>query len=74
MVIEGLFEIWPRGQKYPKLGKRLPVGVMYGTPITAEHIKDVGEQQFIGEFNKTLQSMHNDLRAKMGRQPVDYGA
>jgi 1-acyl-sn-glycerol-3-phosphate acyltransferase len=72
MVIEGLCEIWPRGQKYPRIGKRLPVGVMYGKPITAEYIKEVGEQQFMGEFNHMLQAMHNDLRAKMGRPPIDY--
>lgn len=73
MVIEGLYEIWPRGQKYPKFGKRLPIGVMYGKPITAEHISEIGEQRFIDEFNRTLQQMHNDLRQKMGRPPIDYG-
>jgi 1-acyl-sn-glycerol-3-phosphate acyltransferase len=72
MVIEGLYEIWPRGQKYPRLGKRLPIGVMYGKPITAEAIKEAGEERFIREFNRTLQQMHNDLRQKMGRAPIDY--
>jgi 1-acyl-sn-glycerol-3-phosphate acyltransferase len=72
MVIEGLYEIWPRGQKYPRLGKRLPIGVMYGKPITAEAIKEAGEERFIREFNRTLQQMHNDLRQKMGREPIGY--
>lgn len=74
MVIEGLCEIWPRGQKYPKIGKRLPIGVLYGKPITGDHIKELGEERFIAEFNQTLQSMHNDLRQKMGREPIDYAS
>ena len=70
MVIDGIFERWPRTQKYPKLGGR--VGIMYGKPIDAGYIKEVGEEQFIGEFNRTLHQMHNDLRQKMGREPLDY--
>ncbi|MHC4783340.1 MAG: lysophospholipid acyltransferase family protein [Planctomycetota bacterium] len=70
MIIDGIFERWPRTQKYPKLGGR--VGIMYGKPIDAAYIKEVGEEQFIGEFNRTLHQMHNDLRQKMGREPLDY--
>lgn len=70
MVIDGIFDRWPRGQKYPKPGGR--VGVMYGKPIPADHIKRVGEEKFIHEFNHLMRSMHNDLRQKMGREPLDY--
>lgn len=70
MVIDGMFERWPRGQKYPKLSGC--VGVMYGKPISADHIRDLGEEKFIDEFNRILQTMHNDLRNKMGRPPLDY--
>lgn len=70
MVIDGIFERWPRGQKYPKLGGC--VGVLYGKPISADHIKQVGEEEFIREFNQTMQSMHNDLRRKMDKEPYDY--
>ncbi|MHC4834927.1 MAG: lysophospholipid acyltransferase family protein [Planctomycetota bacterium] len=70
MVIDGIFERWPRGRKYPKPGGR--VGVLYGTPIAADHIKRVGEESFIKEFNHIMRSMHNDLRQKMGREPLDY--
>ena len=69
-VIEGAYDCWPRGQKYPKFGGR--IGVMYGKPIRAEHIKELGEEKFIAEFNQILQTMHNDLRQKMGRPPIDY--
>ena len=71
-VIDGVFERWPRGQKYPKLGGR--VGVMYGKPIGADHIKELGEEKFIHEFNQILCRMHNDLRVQMGREPLGYGS
>ena len=70
MVIDGIFERWPRTQKYPKLGGR--VGILYGKPIPADHIKEFGEEKFIHEFNQIMRSMHNDLRQKMGREPLDY--
>ncbi|MHC5084712.1 MAG: lysophospholipid acyltransferase family protein [Planctomycetota bacterium] len=72
MVIDGIFERWPRGQKYPRPGGR--VGVLYGKPIPADHIERVGEEKFIHEFNRIMRSMHNDLRQKMGREPLDYNA
>ena len=70
MVIDGIFERWPRGQKYPKPGGH--IGVLYGKPIAADHIKELGEEKFIAEFNQTLHEMHNDLRQKMGKPPYDY--
>lgn len=70
MVIDGIFERWPRTQTLPKPGGR--VGVLYGTPIAADHIKELGEEKFIAEFNQTLHRMHNDLRCKMGKPPFRY--
>ncbi len=70
MVIDGIFERWPRTQKYPKFGGR--IGIMYGKPISPEHVEQAGEQ-FIGEFNTIMQTLHNDLRQKMGKEPLDYG-
>lgn len=70
MVIDGIFERWPCTQKYPKLGGR--VGVMYGEPIGAERIEELGEETFIAEFNDIMHTLHNDLREKMGREPLDY--
>jgi len=72
MVMDGIFERWPRTQKFPKLGGR--VGVMYGKPIPADMIKQVGEEAFVHEFNQTMRTMHNDLRQKMGKEPYNYGS
>ena len=68
MVIDGVFERWPRTQKYPKPGGR--VGIIYGKPIDADYIEQVGEEAFIAEFNQTMHTLHNDLRQKMGKNPL----
>ena len=70
MVIDGIFERWPRTQKYPSPGGR--VGIIYGKPIEPDRIKELGEEAFIAEFNHTMQTLHNDLRQKMGKPPYDY--
>ena len=69
-VIEGAFECWPRGQKFPKIGGH--IGVMYGKPIPPDAIEEKGEEAFVKEFNQIMRSMHNELRQKMNRQPLDY--
>lgn len=69
VVIDGMFEAWPRTQKYPRLGR---VGVMYGTPFSAEQIKSLGDEAFAVELTRTLRTMQSDLRRKMNREPFDY--
>jgi 1-acyl-sn-glycerol-3-phosphate acyltransferase len=69
VVIDGMFEAWPRTRKYPKLGR---VGVMYGTPFSAEQIKTLGDEAFAQELTRTLRTMQNELRLKMGRPTFDY--
>ena len=70
MVIDGIYERWPRTQKYPKPFGR--VGVIYGEPILVEHVKEIDEAQFIAEFNQIMHDLHNELRRKMGKEPFDY--
>ena len=69
MVIDGVFECWPRTQKYPKLGR---IAVLYGKPFSAEHIKTLGDNAFAEELTRTLRAMQTTLRQKMGRPPFDY--
>ena len=72
MVIDGIFDRWPRTQKYPKPGGR--VGIIYGKPIPSEHVEQVGEERFIAEFNNIMQTLHNSLRQKMGKPAYDYSS
>jgi 1-acyl-sn-glycerol-3-phosphate acyltransferase len=71
MVIDGIFERWPRSQKFPKPGGT--VGVLYGQPIPADRMAELGEEAFMVEFNRTMQTLHNDLRRKLGKEPYEYG-
>ncbi|HOK65550.1 MAG TPA: lysophospholipid acyltransferase family protein [Anaerohalosphaeraceae bacterium] len=70
MVIDGAFECWPRTRKWPRLTGR--VGVLYGKPISPEHVEQAGDEAFAEELTALLRHMHNELRAKMGRPPLDY--
>lgn len=70
MVIDGAFECWPRTCKWPRLTGR--VGVLYGKPISPEHVEQAGDEAFAEELTALLRQMHNELRAKMGRPPLDY--
>lgn len=70
MVIDGAFECWPRTKKWPRLTGR--VGVLYGKPISPEHVEQAGDEAFAQELTELLRQMHNDLRAQMGRPPYDY--
>lgn len=69
-VIDGAFDCWPRTKKYPKLTGK--VTVMYGKTISAEHVRQVGDEAFAAELTKILRQMQGELRQKIGKKPMDY--
>jgi 1-acyl-sn-glycerol-3-phosphate acyltransferase len=69
MVIDGIFEAWPKGQKFPKLGK---VAVLYGQPFTPEYIASRSDEDFAAEITQTMRTLHAELRGRMGKTPYDY--
>lgn len=69
MAIEGAHEAWPR-DKRPTFFK--PVCVMYGKPVPAERVKELGDEAFTRELTQCFQDMQNELRIIMGREPFDY--
>jgi 1-acyl-sn-glycerol-3-phosphate acyltransferase len=69
MVIDGIFEAWPRTRKLPKLGK---VAVIYGDPISPEYIKQKSDDDFAAELTQTFQKLQADLRTRLGKQPYGY--
>ena len=69
MVIDGIFEAWPKGQKYPKLGK---VAVLYGKPFTPEYIASRSDDEFAAEITQMMRNLHAELRTRMGKTPYDY--
>ena len=69
MVIDGAFECWPRTQKFPKLGK---VRTSYGRPITAQQVKELGDEKFTELLTETLRKLQHDLRLEAGKEPFQY--
>ena len=68
-VIEGAFEAWPRTRKFPKISK---VAVAYGEAFTAEQVKELGDKEFARILTGKLRQMQNELRANLGKEPIDY--
>lgn len=69
MVIDGIFEAWPKGQKWPKSGR---VAVMYGKPFTPDYIASRSDEEFAAEITQTMRNLHAELRGRMGKTPYDY--
>ncbi|MBE0534742.1 MAG: 1-acyl-sn-glycerol-3-phosphate acyltransferase [Phycisphaerae bacterium] len=68
-VVDGAYEAWPRTRKSPGLGK---VAVMFGEVIPREEIDRLGDREFARVLTEKLREMHNELRVKMGKEPLDY--
>jgi 1-acyl-sn-glycerol-3-phosphate acyltransferase len=69
MVIDGVFEAWPKGQKWPKLGK---VAVLYGKSFTPEYIAARSDEEFAAEITQMMRTLQAELRTRMGKTPYDY--
>lgn len=69
MVIDGIFEAWPKGQKYPKPGK---VAVLYGKPFTPDYIASRSDEDFAAEITNAMRTLHAELRTRMGKTPYAY--
>ncbi|MFQ5491244.1 MAG: lysophospholipid acyltransferase family protein [Phycisphaerae bacterium] len=69
-IIEGAYDIWPRGRKWPGLGK---VCVEYLDMIPAELLASLDVDQAADLLTRRLRQGHNDLRRRLGREPFDYG-
>lgn len=70
VVIDGMYEAWPKNRKFPLLGKKLSVKV--GEVITAERIKQLGDRDFASELTTIMRQMQSQLRKENGKQPLNY--
>ncbi len=69
MVIDGMYELWPKGQKYPKRGE---VNVMVGRYYSPQEIKEAGEEGFAQILTDQMRSMQAQLRKKAQREEFIY--
>ena len=69
MVIEGMYDAWPRDKKYPKPGK---VHVKFAEPMSYEQVKSLSEDEFNDTITTLMRKVQNELRAEMGLEPIKY--
>ena len=69
VVVEGAFEVWPRHQILPRMGK---IAVMYGKAITPEQIKAMSRDEFVRHITNQIRQMQTDLRKKLNKPVFDY--
>jgi 1-acyl-sn-glycerol-3-phosphate acyltransferase len=66
MVVEGAYDIWPRGQKYPRL--RGAIVVRVHAPITPEELKDRlagGTDAFLEGLRREMETARLESRARL---------
>jgi 1-acyl-sn-glycerol-3-phosphate acyltransferase len=69
-VLDGTFDSWPKGQKWPKLFCKS--AIRFAEPITAETILEQGDEKFAQLITEQMRKMQNELRTGLGKEPFDY--
>ncbi len=69
VVIDGAFEAWPRNRK---IWRRCTIRVMFGRPIAAQQIADLGDRVAAQIIYQRQQEMQQLLRSRYGRKPYAY--
>lgn len=70
VVIEGAFECWPRGRKFPKPG--MMVHIRYGKPLSFDEVKTMDIDALVAHLSQTMQQMQNDIRKETGKNEFIY--
>ena len=70
VALEGAFDAYPRGSKRPRLFGR--IGVMYGQPIPAEQLLELGPEKASEQLRDQIEQMRQELRKKLYPAPTEY--
>ena len=60
MAIEGAFQAFPRGQKWPKLGR---IRVHYGAPIMPAEYANLDERELLAEVERRVHECHAMIKS-----------
>ena len=66
VAVEGPYDVWPRGQKRPKLSGRM--GIMYGPPIDAELLTAMPAKDAMAMLRQKVVNMRAELAQKIARR------
>ena len=68
-AVEGAFEVWPRGGRIPRPTR---VWVQYGPAVPQELIHSTDARAAALELTGIVRALHNRLRVRVGRPPLEY--
>lgn len=63
VAIEGAFDAWPRGRRFPRLGR---IHVYYGPPISPEEVRQRDQRELLAEVQRRV----GRCRARLRQHPV----
>jgi 1-acyl-sn-glycerol-3-phosphate acyltransferase len=69
VVIDGAYEVWPRTQRFPCLGR---ITVTFGEPITPEQTRILRREELVELFNNRFREMQNRIRQRSGKKAYNY--
>lgn len=69
VVIDGAFELWPRNHKLWRFGI---IRMVYGEPVTAQQIKELGDDAAAQMLWQRQLQMQHWLRSRYDREPFVY--
>ena len=70
VTIDGAFECWPKNKKFFRIGAKIVIS--YGSRISFEQIKDMGDRKLAENLTQTLRQMQTKIRTENNKQPYDY--
>ncbi len=70
MVIEGAHEVWPKGQKRPKLRGRIVLS--FGDVLDCKQVREMGDEAFAQWVTHNMRHMQAKSRRFLGKKPFDY--
>ncbi len=70
MLVEGAFESWPRHKKLFSIGKKITV--RYGTPISAEQVGSMSDEDLAALLTSTIRRFQSDVRLNDGKESFTY--
>jgi len=70
VLIDGAYEIWPKGQALPSLGGTIVV--RYARPIPQAETRKHKAADFVAGVRETLIGMQHDVRRRFGRPQLEY--
>ena len=60
LAIDGAYDIWPKGTKFPRRGSVL---VKYGQPFSADQVRSMSAEELVGSCRQRIQNLLDELRA-----------